>query len=122
MRSPQDLSSWLRSPPPVEPQLREQRLAFVEEMLGPFDGKASTRTLRAIHAEAECWSGRARSAPQRRKLDRKRLIARPLLLSAAGAQAAVAWVATAIPGRVGASAAFRLPALAERLNALRRAG
>jgi hypothetical protein len=122
MRSGQDLARWLRSPPAVEPDLHERRLDFIEEMLGSFDGQASARTLRAIDEEVERWSQRAQSSARRRRLDRSRLFARPLLLLSAVAQAAVVKAATVIPGRVGVSAAYRLPARTERLGALRRAG
>jgi hypothetical protein len=122
MRSGQDLRRWLRNPPAVKPELREQRLAFIEEMLGPFDGNASARTLQAIRAETARWSQRAQAAPRRRKLNRIRLITRPVRLFLVGTETAVVKAATAMPGRIGASAAFRLQALSERLGALLRAG
>lgn len=120
MRSPDELTAWLRSPPPVEPEQRELRLAYVEEMLGPFDGKASERTLEAIRREAETWSALAARSRRRRKLDRTRVATRPALLLAAAAQSGALRLAAKLPGRVGHSAAFRAPRHAERLTALRR--
>jgi hypothetical protein len=122
VRSPDELRSWLRDPPSVGPELREQRRAFIEEMLGPFDGRSSDRTLQVIAAEAQRWSARARTAPRRRMLDRMRRIARPLLTVGVAAQTAALRGAAKAPGRVGTSAAFRLPARIERLTALRRNG
>ena len=122
VRSGDELRAWLRDPPAVGPDLRERRLAFVKEMLGPFDGGASERTLEAIRAEAERWSARACDSRRRRLLDRVRLLGRPLLTLEVAAQTAALRGAAALPGRVGVSAAFRLPTRVERLAALRRSG
>lgn len=122
VRSGDELRRWLREPPPVEPWLRERRLAFIEEMLGPFDGGASRRTLHAIRAEAERWAPQTRASQRRRLLDRLHLLGRPVLTVAVGAEAAALRRAAALPGRVGVSAAFRLPVRVERLSALRRPG
>lgn len=122
VRSSNALATWLRNPPLVDVALRGQRLAFVSEMLGPFDGQASLRTLDVIRAEVANWAERARTARRRRALDRVRMLAGPVLLIAAALPAAALRAAAVLPGRIGRGAAFHLTCRAERLAALRRAG
>jgi hypothetical protein len=122
VRSADELAAWLRSTPSAQPLLRERRLAFIEEMLGPFDGNASKRTLVAICDEARRWAPRARTSSRRRMLDRARLLARPALLISAAVTGTGLRAAARLPGRVGQSAAFRAPPHIERLAALRRTG
>lgn len=119
-RSGDELAAWLRDPQAPDGALRAARLAFVEEMLGPIDGLSSERTLAAIRAEVESWSGRARASERRRALDRLRRLTRPVLLAVAGAQAGTLRGVSRVPGRIGASAAHRLPRHAERFSAVRR--
>lgn len=122
VRSRDELLAWLGATHVVDPALHEHRLAFVEDMLGPIDGRASERTLEAIRAEVEAWTSRAASSSRARRLTRLHRVARPALLAAETVRTTLLRGAAAVPGRLGRAAAFRLPPQAERLAALRRAG
>jgi hypothetical protein len=122
VRSGEELASWLRDPPPVDEGQQSRRLAYVEEMLGPFDGHASARTLDAIRRQATTWADRAGHSSRRKMLNRVRVLARPALLGAAAAQSAGLRLAVRLPGRLGSSASYRAPRYEERLEALRRRG
>jgi hypothetical protein len=116
-----DLAGWLASSPPVpDAETVARRRSLAEWYLGPFDGRASERTVAAITRLTAEWSSRREESEWRQRLDRLVL---PSALGALGRCAAEvpAWHALGFVGgavgwkRVAEGASVRRGTASERL-------
>jgi hypothetical protein len=90
VRSPEELAAWLHDPPSPSPDTAARRREFVEEMLGPFDGRASQRTLAVHEATATEWQ-EARAQSQRRRNLERRVVPAAARATAASTVRAATW-------------------------------
>lgn len=124
LRSPEELRRWLADPPAPTPETTTARRAFVEEVLGPIDGRASERMLAVLRTLHLAWSGRPTGARSRRhRLERAARPAAAAVVAVSGAKLAGLSASLRLSGvlpdrarsRVRAAAAFRLERERERL-------
>jgi hypothetical protein len=90
IRSPEELAAWLRDPPPPSPDAAARRREFVEEMLGPFDGRACERTLAILETTAAEWED-ARARSQRRGDLERRVFPAAMLSTPTSLALAATW-------------------------------
>jgi CDP-Glycerol:Poly(glycerophosphate) glycerophosphotransferase len=102
--SADELVRWLGSPSEPTSAAMERRVSLAETFLGPFDGKASHRTLAALERLSAAWREERERAPRRRRLDRLTL---PAALGLLG-------------GKAASVAAYRMLALAGKSAGVQR--
>jgi hypothetical protein len=99
VRSPEELAAWLRDPPLPSSDAAARRREFVEEMLGPFDGRACERTLAVLEATATEWREARPQSERRRELER-RVVPAAVRATPASLVLAAAWSTVEVLARV----------------------